>query len=102
MNKDVSWWEKTVKGGKALPESVEFWVLFNNSGQDAIPRLSDGQPKDRELMELNYKFAEQFQAGELKEAAKLLRHMKKRAEEIITQLEAEAIGFLKKLGYKFD
>lgn len=80
------------------PEAISFWVDCG----PGVPTQADGSPKDRALFELNYNFAKEYQEQDFKMAAKTLRWMKKRAEEIVSQLEGEAIAYLKLLGYKFD
>lgn len=80
------------------PEAISFWVDYGG----IIPIHKDGAPADRELFELNYQFAVQFQQQEFKEASKLLRHMKKRVEAIEEKMEADAIAVLTKFGYKFN
>lgn len=95
--KDIAWWEKWVRGSKALPESVSLWIDFGG----LVPVQSDGSPRDRELFETVYAFAGMVQAGERKAALKLLRLINKRKEVLVKEQEARAVAFLKLLGYDF-
>lgn len=95
--KNAAWWDKWLRGSKALPEAVSLWIDFGG----LVPVQSDGSPQDRELFELGYEFAKLVQDGDRKSAIKTLRLITKRSELIVSELEKKAIAYLTLLGYNF-